>query len=62
MASIDMDALEETFDSTIKRYRPRVIRALEKERRATSVDSRLNPHNSGLASSHPQTQRNGEQH
>ena len=50
MASTDMDALEEAFDSAIKRYRPRVIRALQKERRATSVDSRLSPHNSGLVS------------
>ena len=51
MSSADMDVLlEEAFDSAIKRYRPRVIRALEKERRATSVDSRLSPHNSGLVS------------
>lgn len=50
MSSADMDVLEEAFDSAIKRYRPRVIKALEKERRATSVDSRLSPHNSGLVS------------
>ena len=31
MASIDMNALEEAFDYAIKRYRPRVIRVLEKE-------------------------------
>lgn len=50
IASADMDVLEEAFDSAIKRYRPRVIRALEKERRSTSVDSRLSPHNSVLVS------------
>lgn len=50
MASANMDALEEAFDSAINRYGPRVVRALQKERRATSVDSRLSPHNSGLVS------------
>ncbi|KAG2678416.1 hypothetical protein I3843_11G001300 [Carya illinoinensis] len=50
MASANMDALEEAFDFAIKRYRPRVIRALQKERRATSVDGRLSPHSLGLAS------------
>ncbi|PSR89420.1 Dual specificity protein like [Actinidia chinensis var. chinensis] len=50
MASANMDALEEAFNSAIKRYRPQVIRALQKERRATSVDSRLNPPKSGLVS------------
>lgn len=50
MASAYMDALDEALDSAIKRYRPRVLRALQKERRATSVDSRLNSHNSGLVS------------
>lgn len=51
MASTNMDAFEEAFDSAIKRYRPRVIRALQKDRRATSVDSsRLGPPNPGLAS------------
>ncbi|KAK9926556.1 hypothetical protein M0R45_023779 [Rubus argutus] len=42
----NMDRLEEAFDSAIKRYKPRVFRALQKDRRATSVDSRL--HNAGL--------------
>uniref|UniRef100_A0A5B7B862 Putative dual specificity protein phosphatase PHS1 n=2 Tax=Davidia involucrata TaxID=16924 RepID=A0A5B7B862_DAVIN len=50
MASANMDALEEAFDSAIKQYRPRVIRALHKERRAISVDSRFNSPNSGLVS------------
>ncbi|GFZ17324.1 dual specificity protein phosphatase family protein [Actinidia rufa] len=53
MASANMDALEEVFNSAIKRYRPQVIRALQKERRATSVDSRLNPPKSGLVSRQP---------
>ncbi|XP_057972277.1 dual specificity protein phosphatase PHS1-like isoform X2 [Malania oleifera] len=50
IASANMDVLEEAFDSAMKRYRPRVIRALKKERRATSVDSRLSPHNASLTS------------
>ncbi|XP_031277233.1 dual specificity protein phosphatase PHS1 isoform X1 [Pistacia vera] len=50
MASVSMDALEEAFDSAIKRYRPRVLRALQKDRRATSIDCRLNAHNPGLVS------------
>ncbi|KAJ7955925.1 Dual specificity protein phosphatase PHS1 [Quillaja saponaria] len=50
MVSTNMDALEEAFDSAINRYRPRVIRALQKEKRSTSVDSRLSSHNQGLAS------------
>ncbi|XP_076891807.1 dual specificity protein phosphatase PHS1-like [Bidens hawaiensis] len=41
MATANRDALEEAFDSAINRYRPRVIRALQKERRSTSVDSRM---------------------
>ncbi|KAF5732247.1 hypothetical protein HS088_TW18G00938 [Tripterygium wilfordii] len=49
MASVNISDLEDPFDS-IKRYRPRVFKALQKERRATSVDSRLNPHSPGLAS------------
>lgn len=50
MASANLYTLEEAIDSAIKQYRPRVIRALQKERRATSVDSGYNPHNSGLVS------------
>ncbi|CAI9113733.1 OLC1v1014393C1 [Oldenlandia corymbosa var. corymbosa] len=50
MATANMDALEVAFDSAINRYRPKVIRALQKERRATSVDSRLTPPNPVLVS------------
>ncbi|XP_030458230.1 dual specificity protein phosphatase PHS1 [Syzygium oleosum] len=50
MASTGADALEEAFDSAVQRYRPRVLRALQNERRATSVDSRLSAHNSALIS------------
>ncbi|XP_024041472.1 dual specificity protein phosphatase PHS1 isoform X4 [Citrus clementina] len=50
MASANMDAMEEAFDSAIKKYRPRVIRALQKERRTASVDSRVIPHSAGLVS------------
>ncbi|XP_062091529.1 dual specificity protein phosphatase PHS1 isoform X2 [Humulus lupulus] len=50
MASAYMDALDEALDSVIKRYRPRALRALQKDRRATSVDSRMKSHNSGLVS------------
>lgn len=50
VATSNIDALELAFDSAIKRYRPKVIRALQKERRATSVDSRLSTPNPGLVS------------
>ncbi|KAL1553704.1 Very-long-chain (3R)-3-hydroxyacyl-CoA dehydratase [Salvia divinorum] len=51
IASANMDALELAFDSAINRYRPKVIRALQKERRATSVDSsRLSPPQPALVS------------
>lgn len=42
------DALEVAFDSAIKKYRPKVIRALQKERRATSVDCKFSPPHPGL--------------
>lgn len=48
MATANMDPLEEPYDSVIKRCRPRVIRSLQKERRATSVDGRLSAPNPGL--------------
>lgn len=48
MTSIGANALEEAFDSAVQRYRPRVIRALQKERRATSVDSRMSSHKQGF--------------
>ncbi|KAL4584691.1 hypothetical protein LXL04_009299 [Taraxacum kok-saghyz] len=38
MATANRDALEEAFDSAMKRFRPRVLRALHKERRSTSAD------------------------
>ncbi|XP_074278372.1 dual specificity protein phosphatase PHS1-like [Silene latifolia] len=44
-ASTDRDWLEDAYDSAMKRYRPRMVRALQKERRSTSVDSRMNTHN-----------------
>ncbi|KAL2896222.1 Dual specificity protein phosphatase PHS1 [Bienertia sinuspersici] len=44
-ASANRDLLEDAYDSAMKRYRPRVVRALQKERRANSVDSRLDSHN-----------------
>ncbi|XP_057791475.1 dual specificity protein phosphatase PHS1 isoform X2 [Salvia miltiorrhiza] len=50
IASANMDALELAFDSAINRYRPKVIQALQKERRATSIDSRLSPPQPGLVS------------
>ena len=50
MVSANTDALEAAFDSAIDRYRPKMIRALQKERRSTSVDSRLIFHNPGLIS------------
>lgn len=50
IASANIDALELAFDSAINRYRPKVIQALQKERRATSVDSRLSPPQPGLVS------------
>lgn len=50
MAAANRDALEEAFDSAINRYRPRVIRALQKDRRSTSVDSRMSTDDSNIAS------------
>ncbi|KAF6147236.1 hypothetical protein GIB67_039366 [Kingdonia uniflora] len=42
VASKETHEIAETFDSRTHRYRPRVIRTLQKERRASSVDGRLN--------------------
>ncbi|XP_076891154.1 dual specificity protein phosphatase PHS1-like [Bidens hawaiensis] len=50
MAPANRDALEEAFDSAINRYRPRVIRALQKERRSTSGDMRISTDDSNLSS------------
>ncbi|KAI4379833.1 hypothetical protein MLD38_006078 [Melastoma candidum] len=41
-AFIGTDALEEAYDSAAKHYRPRVIKALQKERRAASIESKMN--------------------
>ncbi|XP_061957500.1 dual specificity protein phosphatase PHS1-like isoform X4 [Populus nigra] len=45
MTSSNVNALEVAFDSAINRYRPKVIKALQKERRATSLNSKFNTHN-----------------
>ncbi|CAL0330069.1 unnamed protein product [Lupinus luteus] len=44
MISAHTDTLKTVVDSAINRYRPKVIRALQKERRPTSADSRLDSH------------------
>lgn len=48
--SANRDLLEDAYDSAMKRFRPRVVRALQKERRANSVDSRLDPNNTKMKS------------
>uniref|UniRef100_A0A3N7FX36 Uncharacterized protein n=1 Tax=Populus trichocarpa TaxID=3694 RepID=A0A3N7FX36_POPTR len=45
MTSSNVNALEVAFDSAINRHRPKVIKALQKERRATSLNSKFNTHN-----------------
>lgn len=45
MTSSNVNGLEAAFDSAINRYRPKVIKALQKERRATSLNSKFNTHN-----------------
>ncbi|KAJ6882582.1 hypothetical protein NC651_028998 [Populus alba x Populus x berolinensis] len=45
MTSSNVNGLEAAFDSAINRYRPKVIKALQKERRATSLNSKFNSHN-----------------
>lgn len=42
------DALELAMDSVIKKYGPRVMQALQKERRSTSIESRFGTPRSGL--------------
>ncbi|GKE34218.1 dual specificity protein phosphatase PHS1 isoform X2, partial [Tanacetum coccineum] len=49
MATANQDTVEDAFDSAIKRYRPRVMRALQKDRRSTSVNSRMSTDDSNLA-------------
>lgn len=50
LGSADVDAFDEAFDTAIKQYRPRMIKALQKDRRSTSVDGKLSPRNAGLVS------------
>lgn len=50
MISANTNTLQAALDSAINRYRPKVIKALQKERRSSSVDCRLNSHNPGLIS------------
>ncbi|KAL1084656.1 hypothetical protein V6Z11_D09G278600 [Gossypium hirsutum] len=49
-SSANIGSFDEAFDTAIKRFRPRVIRAIQKERRASSVDCRLSTHSPGLTS------------
>ncbi|RDX63560.1 Dual specificity protein phosphatase PHS1, partial [Mucuna pruriens] len=50
MISASTDTIGETSDSARNRYGPRVSRALHKDKRSTSVDSRLDSHNPELLS------------
>ncbi|KAL1812632.1 hypothetical protein ACET3Z_022697 [Daucus carota] len=50
IASVYVDEMNEPFESVINKYRPTIIRALQKELRSTSVDSRLSTHNAVLVS------------
>ncbi|KAJ6418016.1 hypothetical protein OIU84_001410 [Salix udensis] len=45
MTSSNVNALEVALNSAINRYQPKVIKALQKERRATSLNSKFNTHN-----------------
>lgn len=45
VASPYMDAMEEAYDSAVRRYKPRIIKSLQKERRSISVNGRLSSHN-----------------
>ncbi|XP_022738860.1 dual specificity protein phosphatase PHS1-like [Durio zibethinus] len=49
-SSANIGSLDEAFDSAIKRFHPGVIRAIQNERRASSVDSKLSAHSQGLVS------------
>lgn len=53
MPAANMDAQEVPFNSLINRCRPTVIKAFQKERRASSIDGNLTPPSgSGLVSQH----------
>ncbi|KAJ6798659.1 dual specificity protein phosphatase PHS1-like [Iris pallida] len=45
VASPYMDAMEEAYDSAVRRYKLRIIKSLQKERRSISVNGRLSSHN-----------------
>ncbi|KAL2347096.1 hypothetical protein Fmac_001096 [Flemingia macrophylla] len=47
------DTMGENFDSSINRYGLRVSKAFQKQKRSTSLDSRLESHNPGLVSQGP---------
>nr|KYP38048.1 Dual specificity protein phosphatase 3 [Cajanus cajan] len=50
MISASTDTMGESFDSAMNRYGLRVSKTFKKEKRSTSVDSRLDSHNPGLVS------------
>ncbi|GMI72226.1 PROPYZAMIDE-HYPERSENSITIVE 1 [Hibiscus trionum] len=50
ISSSHIGSLDEAFDSAMKRFHPRVMRAIQKERRASLVDSRLSTHSQGTVS------------
>ncbi|XP_056684129.1 dual specificity protein phosphatase PHS1 isoform X2 [Spinacia oleracea] len=49
-AYANKELLEDAYDSAMKRFIPGVVRVLQKDRRANSVDSRLDPNNTGMNS------------
>ncbi|KAK1360032.1 Dual specificity protein phosphatase PHS1 [Heracleum sosnowskyi] len=50
IASVYVKEMKEPFESVINKYRPTIIRALQKELRSNSVDVRLSPQKPGLVS------------
>ncbi|KAI9071898.1 hypothetical protein K1719_046133 [Acacia pycnantha] len=50
MMSVTTNSLEKALDSAMNQYRPRVMRALQKERRSTSIGIRMISNNPGLFS------------
>ncbi|KAE8721366.1 Dual specificity protein phosphatase PHS1 [Hibiscus syriacus] len=49
-SSSNIGYLDEAFDSAMKRFDPRVMRAIQKERRASSIDRILSTHSQGIIS------------
>ncbi|XP_010251326.2 PREDICTED: dual specificity protein phosphatase PHS1-like isoform X1 [Nelumbo nucifera] len=47
---VDVDSVEEAFDPMARRYRPRTIMTLQKERRVNSANMKLSSHNPELIS------------